>query len=94
MRYVSYTTVRAVEERSCDVVLSGVGKDAVLGPRSTGWWIVTNDLLAFCVGVARPSTKPGDAARVVLETGPENLEAQAVAPPRPVETPAAEKVVS
>lgn len=68
-RFVASTRVAAVEERFNIRWISGIGLDARVQRRSTGWWIITlaPEPSAFCVGDTRPPILPGDTVRLIYE---------------------------
>lgn len=61
-QYVQATTVKAIEERTKTVVVSGVGKDAVTDEVFDGWWITFVDSRTAIRCDSKPDCEVGDTA--------------------------------
>ena len=68
-QYTTHTRVAKIEERFRTVYLSGIGADAEMGRKSTGWWIVSEgpSPMAMLVGDERPIFDVGSVMRVTFE---------------------------
>ena len=65
-RLVIPATINSVEERFTMHWVSGVGDKAVFETRSTGWWIVIEQL-AIHVGPDKPDFAAGELVKLSIE---------------------------
>ena len=59
-------TIAKVEERFVEVHVSGFGSDAIMERKSTGWWIVIEQL-AIHVGPDKPDFEKGELVKLSIE---------------------------
>lgn len=65
-RLVIPATIAKVEERFTTHWVSGIGADAITEQRSTGWWVVI-DQIALFVGPEKPDFAQGELVKLCIE---------------------------
>lgn len=69
MIYSWKSRVLRIEERMTRRFVGGFSLNAEFKDISTGWWIVTDDYVAHCIGNEKPNCKVGDIVKRSMEIG-------------------------